>query len=211
MANLPLFRGLIIPFLCKQFHIFRPALGDDYHAQMKLHPTLVLQRSFASPTDKNDPRSEGIVHIDCHELRERIRTKNVMLIDVRDPVELEESGRIDGAINIPRNCFIFFYLYRIIVDGVEQAFQMEPADFQKKYGVAKPDKSDKNIVFSCRSGKRSLLALKIANRLGYKWASNFKGGYLEWVADKKSFDDVEQAFQMKPASFQSKYRFDTPD
>ncbi|KER20167.1 hypothetical protein T265_15379, partial [Opisthorchis viverrini] len=172
MANLPLFRGLIIPFLCKQFHIFRPALGDDYHAQMKLHPTLVLQRSFASPSDKNDPRSEGIVHIDCHELRERIRTKNVMLIDVRDPVELEESGRIDGAINIP-------------LDGVEQAFQMEPADFQKKYGVAKPDKSDKNIVFSCRSGKRSLLALKIANRLGYKWASNFKGGYLEWVADKK--------------------------
>ncbi|KAG5454222.1 Thiosulfate sulfurtransferase/rhodanese-like domain-containing protein 3 [Clonorchis sinensis] len=183
MAKLPLFRGFRIPLLCKQLRIFRPALADDCHTQMKLHLTWVLQRSFASPTDKNDLRSEDIVHIDCQELRERMRTKNIMLIDVREPIELEESGRIDGAINIP-------------LADVEQAFQMEPSDFQKKYGVTKPDKSDNNIVFSCQSGKRSLHALQIANRLGYKLII---------------FDDVEQPFQIKHANFQKKHGVVTPN
>ena len=42
-----------------------------------------------------------------------------------------------------------------------------PAEFLQKFGVEKPDK-DKYIIFTCRSGRRSLIASKIAaNELGY--------------------------------------------
>ncbi|THD18784.1 Heat shock protein 67B2 [Fasciola hepatica] len=98
---------------------------------------------------------ERNVDIDVHKLRSMIKAKNVQLIDVREPHELQETGKIEGAINIP-------------LGDVEQAFRMDDEEFRKTYHVAKPKPTDRNLVFNCRSGVRSLQALKTVELLGYK-------------------------------------------
>lgn len=45
--------------------------------------------------------------------------------------------------------------------------KMSEEEFKKKYNTDKPN-FDSEIIFSCRSGRRSLQALGIALKLGYK-------------------------------------------
>ena len=54
-----------------------------------------------------------------------------------------------------------------LVGTVADAFQMSPEDFEIQYGEPKPKVDDSNIVFHCRSGKRSITAMNIAKQLGY--------------------------------------------
>ncbi|KAF5401600.1 putative secreted salivary gland peptide [Paragonimus heterotremus] len=110
--------------------------------------------------DFRDPLSilrkgERIVNIDLAQLKKMQAANDIQLIDVREPVELEEAGRIPGATNIP-------------LGDVEEAFLMDSETFLKTYNIKKPKKSDANIVFTCRSGVRSLRAVKIVEELGYK-------------------------------------------
>lgn len=51
---------------------------------------------------------------------------------------------------------------------VEKALRdLTEHEFQQLYKALKPD-HDTELIFSCRSGKRSLKALKTALELGYK-------------------------------------------
>jgi rhodanese-related sulfurtransferase len=54
------------------------------------------------------------------------------------------------------------------VDEVRQAFGAETSndEFKAKYGVDKP-KLDAYIIMSCRTGRRSQMALDILAELGY--------------------------------------------
>ena len=62
---------------------------------------------------------------------------------------------------------IFVLLFYIVVDEIESALKM-PADlFEKKYSFEKP-RENEEIVFYCRSGKRSQQALTLARNLGYE-------------------------------------------
>ncbi|KAF6775914.1 hypothetical protein AHF37_04574 [Paragonimus kellicotti] len=100
-------------------------------------------------------KGERLVNIDLAQLKKMQAANDIQLIDVREPVELEEAGRIPGATNIP-------------LGDVEEAFLMDSETFLKTYNIKKPKKSDANIVFTCRSGVRSLRAVKIVEELGYK-------------------------------------------
>ncbi|CAL8085080.1 unnamed protein product [Calicophoron daubneyi] len=95
-----------------------------------------------------------------------LKEGNVTLIDVRESEELNRFGRVDGAVNIP-------------LAEVREAFYMSPQEFLKKYKVQKPAKEDRRLVFCCRSGRRSLIAVQRIGPLGYKWALNLKGGCLD--------------------------------
>ena len=44
---------------------------------------------------------------------------------------------------------------------------MSPEDFQNVYGVPKPLPSDEDIVFHCKSGRRSKVAMEIARKHGF--------------------------------------------
>ncbi|CAH0553925.1 unnamed protein product [Brassicogethes aeneus] len=93
--------------------------------------------------------------------------KNVVLIDVREPSELKEFGVIPGSINIP-------------LKDVEKALKdLSSEEFGKLYGKNKPS-LDTEIIFSCRSGRRSGLAADIAVKLGYQNVKNYQGSWLEW-------------------------------
>ncbi|XP_076261033.1 rhodanese domain-containing protein CG4456-like isoform X2 [Rhynchophorus ferrugineus] len=93
-----------------------------------------------------------------------------LVIDVRQPEELIEMGKIEGAINIP-------------LDQVEDALgpDVTNEEFKKLYSVDKPDKNTP-IIFTCRSGRRSGIAQKQAINLGFSNVTNYIGGWLDWAS-----------------------------
>ncbi|XP_020853989.1 thiosulfate sulfurtransferase/rhodanese-like domain-containing protein 3 [Phascolarctos cinereus] len=100
------------------------------------------------------------------ELKNLLHSKSNLLIDVREPWEILEYGKIPGFLNIP-------------LGEIDQALQMDSEDFKKKYNQDMPSKSD-TLVFSCLGGVRSKKALNTALSLGYKSARHYPGGWKEW-------------------------------
>eukprot|EP01119_Soliformovum_irregulare_P019209 TRINITY_DN6033_c0_g1_i1.p1 TRINITY_DN6033_c0_g1~~TRINITY_DN6033_c0_g1_i1.p1 ORF type:complete len:206 (-),score=24.69 TRINITY_DN6033_c0_g1_i1:10-627(-) len=104
------------------------------------------------------------------DLKKRIGAKDhpYTLIDVREPSEIEQTGRIDTAHNIP-------------LGQIGEAFKLDEDTFSKKYGFSKP-KQDQDLIFSCRSGVRSQNACDIAEANRYTNVINYKGSALEWFS-----------------------------
>ncbi|XP_036623454.1 thiosulfate sulfurtransferase/rhodanese-like domain-containing protein 3 [Trichosurus vulpecula] len=100
------------------------------------------------------------------ELKNLLHSKSSLLIDVREPWEVLEYGKIPGFLNIP-------------LGEISQALQMDSEDFKEKYNQDMPSKSD-SLVFSCLGGMRSEKALKTALSLGYESARHYPGGWKEW-------------------------------
>lgn len=61
------------------------------------------------------------------------------------------------------NSLVMFYL---VVGDIEDALSLEEDMFEERYGISKPS-LDADIVFSCRAGIRSLVAIELAKNLGY--------------------------------------------
>jgi 3-mercaptopyruvate sulfurtransferase SseA len=90
------------------------------------------------------------------------------LVDVREPKEIEETGRLPGAINIP-------------LTKLKASLALEPAQFEAEFGALRPTKDDPApLVFYGLCGVKSSAALEIAHKLGYKKARNYPGGWEEW-------------------------------
>jgi len=88
------------------------------------------------------------------------------LIDVREPDEVIQ-GSIPSSVNLPLSI-------------LSNSLHLEEAAFKEKHGFRKPAKGQE-IVFYCRSGKRSATACDIAKRNGYTNLSNYEGSWLDWV------------------------------
>ena len=116
--------------------------------------------------------SQATVKIANFDNIQAVKENSTLLIDVREPSELQETGVLPSSINIPLND-----LENILknTDGKE---------FLSKYGKNKPT-SNTPIIFSCRSGVRSAKAANIAINLGFINVSNFEGGWLEWEEKTK--------------------------
>tara|TARA_Y100000768_G_C23631492_1_gene519771 strand:- start:262 stop:609 length:348 start_codon:yes stop_codon:yes gene_type:complete len=80
-----------------------------------------------------------------------------MLIDVRESPEIEETGSIDGAINIPRGLI---------------EMKLTPND--ESINAEMP------IVVFCGGGSRAALAGATLNELGFKNVKNLEGGFRVW-------------------------------
>ncbi|XP_058055227.1 rhodanese domain-containing protein CG4456 isoform X2 [Anopheles bellator] len=89
-----------------------------------------------------------------------------LLIDVREPSELEATGRIPTSINIP-------------LKTVHGELNLRPEAFEAKYGRKKPALDDA-IIFSCRSGVRAGQAAFEADRLGFQNVKNYVGSWMEY-------------------------------
>ncbi|XP_049820333.1 rhodanese domain-containing protein CG4456-like isoform X2 [Aethina tumida] len=113
--------------------------------------------------------SDVVTYEDIKQIK---RDDNVTLIDVREPLELIETGTIPGSINIP-------------LGEIEAAFTQTPNElFLKKYGRPKPNSKDP-IIFSCKSGKRSAIAQNIVQNIGYSNVRNYLGGWTDWETKQK--------------------------
>ncbi|XGA81357.1 rhodanese-like domain-containing protein [Halomonas sp. CH40] len=93
------------------------------------------------------------------EAAEKLRSEEVLILDVRDPSEVEESGKIKGAVNVSRG------LLELSVDPegphYSQVFQ-----------------NDKTILVYCVVGIRSAVAGKTLLDMGYETVFNI-GGFKE--------------------------------
>ncbi|TEB39305.1 Rhodanese-like protein [Coprinellus micaceus] len=93
-------------------------------------------------------------------------TADTFLIDVREPDEVAQ-GSIPSSINIP-------------LTVLPDALQLSPQAFRERFGFQKP-KHTQEVIFYCRSGKRSTTASDVAKRNGYKNILNYTGSWLDWT------------------------------
>ncbi len=93
------------------------------------------------------------------EALERMRSGDVLVLDVRDPTEVQQSGRVKGALNVSRGMLEF---------RADPATPYHDAAFQK----------GRTILRHCASGGRSALAGKTLRDMGYTNVYNI-GGFKE--------------------------------
>jgi rhodanese-related sulfurtransferase len=93
------------------------------------------------------------------EARQLIGRGNVLILDVRDPSEVQASGKIKGAVNVSRGMLEF------------------RADPESPYHD-KAFQKDKAVLVYCASGGRSALVGKTLKDFGYKQVINI-GGFKE--------------------------------
>src|SRR5512144_1069050 len=86
---------------------------------------------------------------------------DVVLVDLRDPRELEREGRIPGAFHCPRGMLEFW---------------IDPESPYHKPVFAE----DKKFVFFCAGGWRSALAARTAREMGLKPVAHIAGGFGAW-------------------------------
>ena len=100
------------------------------------------------------------------------RRRGTLIVDVREPKELEEIGQVPGAINIP-------------LGFVEQAFAMDKAEFKAIVGCSKPQPEDP-VVFLCMKGIRAKTAKDVVDlKYGFKNTLVYPGSFTEWIAKKE--------------------------
>ena len=94
---------------------------------------------------------------------------DVVLVDLRDPRELEREGKMPGAFHCPRGMLEFW---------------IDPESPYHKPIFAE----DKKFVFFCGGGWRSALAAAAAQEMGLKPVAHIEGGFGAW---KKAGGPVE--------------------
>ena len=100
------------------------------------------------------PRADEVTNLTPQEVAEGLRAGRMLLVDVREPNETELE-RYPEAVIVPLSSF-------------------DPAEL--------PDPQGKQVVFACRSGRRSVTASQAAQAHGLPYDSHLAGGILAWKA-----------------------------
>jgi len=98
------------------------------------------------------------------EARQLIGRGNVLIVDVRDPSEVQASGKLKGAVNVSRGMLEF---------RADPESPYHDKSFQK----------DRTVLVYCASGGRSALSGKTLKDFGYGQVYNI-GGFKE-LADAR--------------------------
>lgn len=88
---------------------------------------------------------------------------DVVLVDLRDPRELQREGKVPGAFHCPRGMLEFW---------IDPESPYHKPVFQE----------DKRFVFFCAGGWRSALAASLAAEMGLKPVAHIGGGFGAWKA-----------------------------
>jgi rhodanese-related sulfurtransferase len=91
------------------------------------------------------------------------KRSDVVIVDIRDPREIEREGRIPNSFHAPRGMLEFW------VDP-------ESPYFKPIFG------EDKTFIIQCASGWRSALSTETLQKMGLKPVKNLKGGFTAWKA-----------------------------
>jgi rhodanese-related sulfurtransferase len=104
--------------------------------------------------------NQAVPKITPDEVKKMKEKGNVLIVDVRDPLEVEQSGMVEGAVNVPRGML---------------EFRADPSSPYHDNAFAK----DKTVVVYCASGGRSALSGKVLKDMGFKRVYNM-GGFKDW-------------------------------
>jgi rhodanese-related sulfurtransferase len=99
-------------------------------------------------------RAEEVTNLTPEQVASGLREGRVLLVDVREPNETSVESYPEAVV-VPLSCF-------------------DPA--------AIPDPQGKQVVFACRSGRRSITASVAAQDAGYPYSAHLAGGIIAWKA-----------------------------
>jgi rhodanese-related sulfurtransferase len=105
--------------------------------------------------------AEAIKHIETISAEEAVKlfgNPDTVFIDLREPEELQKSGRVAGAVHVPRGLL---------------EFQVDSASPTHKSELG----GGKNVVLFCGSGSRSALAAKSLQDMGVGRVVHVAGGF----------------------------------
>lgn len=129
----------------------------------------VIARGYKALLDEANSQVETMSVTD---VKTAVATGEAVIVDLRDPREIEREGRIPGAFSCPRGMLEFWI------------------DPQSPY--AKPIfQEDKKFIFHCASGWRSALAAKTAQDMGLKPVAHLGGGFTAWRDAGEVVETVE--------------------
>lgn len=111
----------------------------------------------------------AVPKITTDEARRMVAEENAVIIDVRDGAELQASGKVPGAVHIPRGML---------------EFRADPETPYHDPALIK----DRPVILYCASGGRSALGGKLLKDMGYEKVFNL-GGFKDWV---EAGGDVEK-------------------
>ena len=103
--------------------------------------------------------SAAVPRLPPDQAREKLGSDNVLVVDVRDPTEVQQSGKVKGAVNVSRGMLEF------------------RADPESQYHNP-AFSQDKTVLLYCGSGGRAALAGKALKDMGYSTVFNI-GGFKE--------------------------------
>ncbi|MHB2205344.1 rhodanese-like domain-containing protein [Methylobacterium sp. CM6257] len=102
--------------------------------------------------------SRAVETLSAEEALARLGQPDTVLVDVREGEELAKTGKIAGAVHVPRGFL---------------EFQADPASPTHKAELA----GDKRLVLYCASGNRSALAAKALRDMGLTSVAHVAGGF----------------------------------
>ncbi|HLI52117.1 MAG TPA: rhodanese-like domain-containing protein [Thermomicrobiaceae bacterium] len=102
-----------------------------------------------------------ITNLNPEQVAEEIEGGDVLLVDIREPAELEQAGHLPGAVQAPRGMLEFY------------------ADPASPYHREEFDPERRTILY-CASGGRSALAADALRQLGYTNIAHLDGGFKAW-------------------------------
>ena len=100
------------------------------------------------------PRADEVQNLTPEEVAVGLTEGRMLLVDVREPNETSVESYPDAVI-VPLSAF-------------------DPA--------AIPDPKGRQVVFACRSGRRSITASVAAQDAGYPYRAHMAGGIIAWKA-----------------------------
>jgi len=108
-----------------------------------------------------DEANAEIETLSATEAIKAAQSDDVVIVDIRDPREIERDGRIPGAFSCTRGMLEFW---------------IDPAS-----PYAKPVfHEEKKCIVHCAGGMRSALAAKTAQDMGLKPVAHMGGGFAAW-------------------------------
>jgi rhodanese-related sulfurtransferase len=102
--------------------------------------------------------NKTIETLSAEEALKLVGDPGVVLVDVREGEELQKTGKVQGAVHVPRGFL---------------EFQADPASASHKPELG----SGKRLVLYCASGNRSALGAKALTEMGIGNVSHVAGGF----------------------------------
>lgn len=131
--------------------------------------TQTIQRGYKALLDEANAQIETLSVAD---VKAAVAQGEAVIVDLRDPREIEREGRISGSFSCPRGMLEFWI------------------DPESPY--AKPIfQQDKKFIFHCASGWRSALAAKTAQDMGLKPVAHLGGGFTAWRDAGEAVEKIE--------------------
>lgn len=104
-----------------------------------------------------------IENLSPQQAQAEIAKGDVTVIDVREPEEIKQNGKIAGSVNAPRGMLEFY---------ADPSLPYHKPEFNK----------ENRIILYCASSGRSALAVKTLKEMGYKNVAHIDGGFKAWKA-----------------------------